>query len=73
MFIKLNKGERNYSTTKREGLGMIYLINKFRYYLLGNKVTFHVDHLALMYLVIKAKLTGKLQGGCCSCRSSSLQ
>ena len=39
---------------------MIYSINKFRHYLLGKKITFHVDHAALLYLVSKQSLTGKL-------------
>ena len=39
---------------------MIYNINKFRHYLLGKKFTFHVDHAALLYLVSKQALTGKL-------------
>ena len=57
---KLSIAERNYSTTEREALGMIYSINKFRHYLLGKKFTFHVDHSALLYLVSKQELTGKL-------------
>ena len=57
---KLSTAERNYSTTEREALGMIYSINKFRHYLLGKKFTFHVDHAALLYLVSKQSLTGKL-------------
>ena len=39
---------------------MIYSINKFRHYLLGKKLVFHVDHAALLYLVSKQLLTGKL-------------
>ena len=39
---------------------MIYNINKFQHYLLGWKFTFHVDHSALLYLVPKQELTGKL-------------
>ena len=39
---------------------MIYNIGKFRHYLLGRKFTFHVDHAALLYLVEKQTLTGKL-------------
>ena len=39
---------------------MIYSINKFRHYLLGKKFTFHIDHAALLYLVSKQALTGKL-------------
>ena len=57
---KLSTVERNYSTTEREALGMVYNINKFRHYLLGRKFTFHVDHFALLYLVSKQELTGKL-------------
>jgi hypothetical protein len=39
---------------------MIYSVTKFRHYLLGKRFTFHVDHSALVYLVSKASLTGKL-------------
>ena len=39
---------------------MIYSITKFRHYLLGRKFTFHVDHSALLYLVNKQALTGRL-------------
>jgi hypothetical protein len=57
---RLSKAERNYLTTEREALGMIYSVTKFRHYFLGKKFTFHVDHSALVYLVSKASLTGKL-------------
>ena len=54
------KGEGNYSTTEREALGMIYIVTKLGHYLIGRKFTFHVDHSALLYLVSKATLIGKL-------------
>ena len=57
---KLSTTERNYLTTQREALGMVYNINKFRHYLLGKKFTFHVDNFALLYVVLKQELTGKL-------------
>jgi hypothetical protein len=57
---QLSKVERNYSTTEREALGMIYSVTKFRHYLLGKRFTFHVDYSALVYLVSKASLVGKL-------------
>ena len=50
---KLSKAEQNYlTTTKREALGMVYSVNQ--------KFSFHVDHSALVYLVSKVSLTGKL-------------
>ena len=39
---------------------MIYNVMKFHHYLLGRKFSFHMDHSALLYLVSKALLTGKL-------------
>jgi hypothetical protein len=32
---------------------MVFALQKFRYYLLGNKFVFYVDHMALIYLVNK--------------------
>ena len=52
--------EKNYTTTKREGLTMIYALKKFRYYLLANKFIFFVDHQALLYLVNKPCATGRI-------------
>lgn len=56
----LSTAEKNYTVTEREALGMIYALKKFRHYLLGNKVIFHVDHQALLYLVNKPELAGRL-------------
>ena len=41
---QLNNVEWNYTTTKREGLGMVYAINKFWQYLLAKKFVFFVSH-----------------------------
>ena len=43
----LSKAEKNYTTTEKEALAMVYAVNKFLHYLLGNKFIFYVDHLAL--------------------------
>ena len=37
---------------------------KFRHYLLGRKFTFHVDHVAVLYIADKSTLIGKLAGWC---------
>mgnify|MGYP000677477302 FL=1 len=39
---------------------MVYNVTKYHHYLLGRKFSFHVDHSALIYLVSKASLTGKI-------------
>ena len=53
----MTKTEKNYNTTEREALGIIYAVAKFRHYLLGNKFVLHV---ALIYIVNKASLVGKM-------------
>ncbi len=49
----LNKVEQNYTTTKKKALTMVYVLHKFRHFLLGNKFVFYVDHMAIVYLVNK--------------------
>ena len=56
----LTTAEKNYSVTERESLGMVCSLTKFKHYLLSNKVIFHVDHQALLYLIKKPMLIGKL-------------
>jgi hypothetical protein len=57
-FRLLNSTKRNYITTKREALAMVYASHKFRHYLLGNWFVFYVDHMAFMYLVNKPQVYG---------------
>ena len=57
---QLNEAEKNYTTTEREGLGMVYAVKKFRHYLLANKFVFFTDHQALLYLVNKPCNTGRI-------------
>ena len=56
----LSRAEKNYTTTEREALAMVYAINKFRHYLLGNRFVFYVDHMALIYLVNKTQVSGRI-------------
>ena len=56
----LSRAEKNYTTTEKEALAMVYAVNKFRHYLLGNKFVFYVDHIALQYLINKPQVSGRL-------------
>ena len=62
---QLSGAEKNYSVTDREGLGMVYSVQKYRHYLLGYKFTFHIDHDALKYMVNKPQLIEESQDGYC--------
>jgi hypothetical protein len=55
---KLSQDERNYTTTEREVLAMIYALHKFIHYLLGSHFKFFTDHSTLKYLVSKPVLEG---------------
>jgi hypothetical protein len=41
---------------------MVYALHKLRHYLLGNKFTFYLDHMALVYLVNKPQVSNMLAG-----------
>jgi len=56
----LNKIEHNYTTTNRKTLVMVYVLHKFKHFLLGNKFVFYVDHMALVYLVNKPQVFGRI-------------
>jgi hypothetical protein len=56
----LNHVERNYTTTKRETLVMIYAMKKFNHYLLANHFIFFVDHQALVYRVNRPLILGRI-------------
>ena len=58
--IKLLTTEKNYTTTEREGLLMVYALQKFRHYLLGGHFKIYTDHSALKYLVNKLVLGGNI-------------
>ena len=57
---KLSTTEKNYTTTEREGLAMVYALQKFRHYLLGAPFKMFTDHSALKYLVNKPVLGGRI-------------
>jgi hypothetical protein len=59
-FRLLNKTKQNYCTTERKALVMVFLLQKFRHYLLGKKFVFYVDHMALVYLANKPQVLGRI-------------
>jgi hypothetical protein len=55
-----NYTKKNYTTTKKEALTIVYALHKFRHYMLGNKFTFYVNHMAFVYLVNKPQVYSML-------------
>jgi hypothetical protein len=56
----LNKAEHNYTIKERKALVMVYVLHKLRSFLLRNKYIFHADHMALVYLVNKPLVFGRI-------------
>jgi len=50
----LNDDQINYATTEKEMLAIVYVLEKFRPYLVGSKVIVYTDHAAIKYLLNKA-------------------
>ena len=55
--------EKNYTTKEREGLAMVYALQKLRHYLLGSHFKMYTHHSALKYLVNKSMLGGRFLDG----------
>ena len=49
----LDSAQRNYATTKKEFLAVVFACDKFRQYIVDSKVTIHTDHTAIIYLLEK--------------------
>ena len=49
----MNDAQLNYATTEKELLAIVVDFDKFRPYLIGNKVIVHTDHSAIKYLMTK--------------------
>ena len=49
----LNDAQLNYATTEKELLVVVFALDKFKPYLIGNKVIMFIDHSAIKYLMTK--------------------
>ena len=49
----LNDAQLNYATTEKELLAVVFAFDKFKPYLIGNKVIVFTDHSAIKYLMTK--------------------
>ncbi|GBM34139.1 Retrovirus-related Pol polyprotein from transposon 17.6, partial [Araneus ventricosus] len=47
----LNSAERNYSTTEREALAVVWALSKFRGYIEGSKIIVESDHQPLKWVM----------------------
>jgi hypothetical protein len=57
---KLSDSKQNYNMIEREGLAMVYALQKFRHYLLRKHFQMFTDHSALKYLDNKPVLGGRI-------------
>ncbi len=57
---RLFKVEKNYSTIEREGLAIVYKLQKLRRYFLVGHFKMYTDHSVLKYLVNKSMLRGRI-------------
>ena len=49
----LDNAQRNYATTEKEFLAVVFACDKFRPYIVDSKVTIHTGHAAIKYLMEK--------------------
>ncbi|KAL6324695.1 hypothetical protein AAG906_015278 [Vitis piasezkii] len=56
----LNEVQRNYTTTKKELLAIVFALDKFHAYLVGSFIVVFTDHSALKYLLTKQDAKARL-------------
>ena len=56
----LNEAQRNYTTTEKELLAVVYALDKFRAYLVGSDIVIFKDHSTLKYLLTKQNAKARL-------------
>ena len=55
-----NEAQRNYTTTEKELMAVVYALDKFRAYLVGSDIIIFTDHSALKYLLTKQNAKARL-------------
>ena len=56
----LNEVQRNYKTTEKELLAVVFALDKFHAYLVGSFIVVFTDHSALKYLLTKQDAKARL-------------
>ena len=56
----LNEAQLNYATTEKELFATVYAFDKFKPYLIGDKVIVFIDHSAIKYLMTKKDVKPRL-------------
>ena len=56
----LNEAQRNYTTTEKELLAVVYALDKFRAYLVGSDIAIFTNHSDLKYLLTKQNAKARL-------------
>ena len=56
----LDEAQRNYTTTEKEMLAVVFAFDKFRSYLICSKVIVYTDHIAVRYLMTKKEAKPRL-------------
>ena len=56
----LNEAQRNYTTTEKESLAVVFALDKFLVYLVGSFIVVFTDHSALKYLLTKQDAKARL-------------
>lgn len=69
----LTAAEKNYSTTEREALAVVWALSKFRGYIEGNPITLATDHQPLRWLMTLKTPSGRLARWALSLQPYDLQ
>jgi hypothetical protein len=56
----LDAAQKNYATTEKEFLVVVFACDKFRPYIVDSKVTIHTDHAAIRYLMSRKNAKSRL-------------